>query len=261
MAFYIPVSYSHVEGIYVKSMGYEDNPELARWRLCRRNHCILHYVTKGKGYFDGHEVREGQGFYIDTENIHEYYSSDDEPWEYFWIIFSEESSKNFFLPFIELNEHGVFSYSFIHKLERFCSKISKANSPLNHHEALSFFMTLISFHNSHTEYDVAPKRHIRAAKTYIESNYNRKLLVSDVAAALHLNERYLYNIFVKYEKCTPKKYIDKYKISVACEMLTNTDTTVSEIAKHCGFDDVCSFSKFFSANVGESPTIYRNKNS
>jgi AraC-like DNA-binding protein len=191
--------------------------------------------------------------------MHEYHASNDEPWEYFWIMFSPETSKKFFLPFISIGDTGIFNYSFLDQLQRFCKKVEKADTPLNHHEALSFFMTLISFHESHTDSDLAPKRHIRAAKTYIESNCNRRIMVSDVAEAVHLNERYLYNIFVKHEGTTPKQYIDAVKIANANEMLSQTNASIGEIAKHCGFDDVCAFSKFFSANTGRSPSAYRTQ--
>jgi hypothetical protein len=55
----------------VYSMGYEDHPERARWGPGQRNYCILHYVTRGKGLFNGREVHAGQGFYIHAGQMHE----------------------------------------------------------------------------------------------------------------------------------------------------------------------------------------------
>ena len=72
------------------NFGMEPDPSMAHWGPCPRRHGILHYVTSGMGYFDGQPVSAGQGFYIAPGVIHEYHSSADEPWRYYWVMFDGE---------------------------------------------------------------------------------------------------------------------------------------------------------------------------
>ena len=85
------------EPLFLYSVGYEDQPSLAHWGPGRRDYCILHYVTRGKGLFNGREVHAGQGFYIHAGQMHEYHADAREGWNYFWMILSEELAKRYVL--------------------------------------------------------------------------------------------------------------------------------------------------------------------
>ena len=102
-----------------------------------------------------------------------------------------------------------------------------------------------------------PLQHVKNAKSYIEYNFDKKITVGDVAATVHVDERYLYNLFIKYEGVSPKEYINRQRYAMACRLLTGTALTVSEIAYATGFADVCTFSRFFAKGMGMSPTKYR----
>ena len=49
-----------------------------------------------------------------------------------------------------------------------------------------------------------------------------------------------------------------YRIECACERLTLTDKSVTEIAFACGFNDMSYFSRVFKQLKGTTPTAYRN---
>ncbi len=70
----------------IKSVGYADDPATARFGPGKRYLHILHYVTARRGYFNGHEVREGQAFLIYPGQLQEYHSDPDEPWGLFSFI-------------------------------------------------------------------------------------------------------------------------------------------------------------------------------
>ena len=97
------------------------------------------------------------------------------------------------------------------------------------------------------------------AKSYISANYHRDITVQSTADALHVDDRYLYNLFVKHENTTPKKYIDTCRIRAACELLSRTEASITEIAVAVGFEGVSRFSRFFALHMGLSPTEYRKR--
>lgn len=244
----------------VYSMGYEAQPERARWGPGQRNYCILHYVTQGKGLFNGREVHAGQGFYIHAGQMHEYHADAREGWNYFWMILSEELAKKYVLPYVEMDEDGIFRAEFAGRLAVERQRIFAEKRPLGRMEALSIFFSVMSMHEkSRQTGGGVPLAHLSSAKVLIENSFGRRLTVKEVAHEIAIDDRYLYNLFVKYERISPKEYIDRCAVNNACALLTGSGMNISEIAAQLGFEDVCTFSKFFKKRTGFSPTGYRMK--
>ena len=82
----------------------------------------------------------------------------------------------------------------------------------------------MSFHEKHVK--VQSNKYIIEAKKYMEQNYYRRVSIYEVADMLHISDRYLYNLFVKYEHITPKEFMDSEKISATKKLLKNTDMSV-----------------------------------
>jgi transcriptional regulator GlxA family with amidase domain len=47
------------------------------------------------------------------------------------------------------------------------------------------------------------------------------------------------------------------RIKRACQLLRQTEKTVSEVAYACGFTDPKYFSRIFKQSIGQAPTEYR----
>lgn len=56
-----------------------------------------------------------------------------------------------------------------------------------------------------------------------------------------------------------KDFIQTARMKHACQLLTTTDLATKEVAYACGFSDPNYFSKCFKANIGHTPTEYREK--
>jgi len=256
MGIYIPVEYDNDDSFYVKNYGLESDSELAHWGPCKRSSFILHYVLKGKGYFNGTPVKENCGFFISPDVIREYHSSDDEPWSYFWIMFKGESVAEYVKKSIEVDEYGVFEYGFKTDLLRIFDMIKLENS-ITHCKAISYFYRILDLHQASA--GASENRLISSAKAYISANYHTNITVKSIAEALHVSDRYLYNLFIKYTDTTPKRYIDKKRMDIAYDLLSNTELSVSEIGYSLGFKNVLRFSHFFKTHSGVSPTGFRSK--
>lgn len=242
------------------SMGYEACPERACWGPGQRNYCILHFITKGKGRFNGREVRAGEGFYIHAEQLHEYHADARDGWNYFWMILSKELAKRYVLPYMEMDEGGIFRAEFAGRLIVERQRIFAERRPLRHLEALSIFFSVMAMYEKgvRTEASV-PLAHLSGAKALIESCFGRRLTVREVAEEIAIDDRYLYNLFIKHEGISPKEYIDRCAVNHACALLLGSAMSITEIAARLGFEEVCAFSKFFRKRTGVSPTQYRMK--
>ena len=242
----------------VVMMGYEDNGALAKWGPCKRTRYILHYVTKGRGYFNGLPVAEGYGFYITPDAISEYHPDEEHPWNYFWIILSEELAKRFAVPQIQPDADGIFYYGFTEWILQERKRFFTGSATMKCAESLAYFFSLLSCHEKNNiPIQSRAQMHVHNAKLYIEEHFSHRLSIRDVAESIHVDDRYLYNLFVRYEGMTPTQYLCSCRIRTAKRLLRETALTVTEIADSVGFDDVCTFSKFFSSHVKVSPSYYR----
>lgn len=92
---------------------------------------------------------------------------------------------------------------------------------------------------------------------YIWDNYMNDISVGSLADIMKMSESGLYACFKRTLGTTPAKYINDYRLSVACGLLLRTDDSVKCIAEKVGIPDQFYFSRLFSARYGASPARYR----
>ena len=125
----ITTSYDDNEFLRIKNFGIEDIAENAHWGRGIRDSYILHYVLSGEGYFNNNKVRVEEGFLIKPKDSHEYHSSINQPWSYFWVTFDGKDAERICEEYIGTREGGIFDYGFKPKLLDLCDKmLSEENS-------------------------------------------------------------------------------------------------------------------------------------
>ena len=103
------------------------------------------------------------------------------------------------------------------------------------------------------------KTQLNTAIAYIKENYHRKLRLAEIAEATGLSEFYFDRMFKKSTGITPHRYLVEYRINRAKQMLSQEKSTVTEIAKKCGFGTPSYFVKLFREVLGVTPKVYRDK--
>lgn len=63
--------------------------------------------------------------------------------------------------------------------------------------------------------------------------------------------------FSRYVGVTPTQYVNKLRLSYACQLLNNTTDDVTDIIFKCGFDSISHFNHCFKEAYKQSPTQYR----
>ena len=260
MVSYKAVRFDGSDPDFIRCMGWEQNSEKAHWGPGFRPYYILHYVLSGEGELNGQPIHENQGFFMNNTDLYEYHSNPENPWTYFWMIFSENLAEKYVAPMLSVGGSNVFSFPFKYRLLKLCNEIFADPGTLSHLKALSCFFTVLSCHEQKNLPDHGSGRqYVELAKQYIDDHCNIGVSVGAVADALHIDDRYLYNLFVRYEGISVKAYMIQSILRASGELLRNTGLSVSEIASSVGFSDVCTFSRFFSAHTGISPTSARKR--
>ena len=93
---------------------------------------------------------------------------------------------------------------------------------------------------------------------YIESAYDRRLTVGDIAAQIPLCSKQLQRIVRSECNMTVNELCQKVKLQKAKELLKDSNLTFSQIAEQLGFESGQSFSRFFKRTEGQSPKLYRS---
>jgi len=253
----IYATYDENDSVYVASYGIEADSEKAHWGRGKRNQTIIHYVLKGEGYYNGKKVKEGEGFFIPNESVHEYYSSKENPWQYFWVILEGKDADKLCHKYINMDKNKIFTYDFKEELTYFAKKFFGVKRELSSAKAMGIFYLLMSYHENKEV--ISNNDYVAKAQQYMEQNYFRRVSICEIAKVLHISDRYLYNLFIQYTGISPKKYLNELRLRRACKMLKSADCNITEIAVSTGFDDVLTFSRFFSKHMKVSPTKYRQK--
>ena len=100
-------------------------------------------------------------------------------------------------------------------------------------------------------------RIMQEVATYIYNHYSERLILEDVAKKFNLSRSYLSKKFKSVTGFGFKEYIINVRIQHACELLLNTNKSITDIAFECGFNDSNYFGDAFRRTKGISPNKYR----
>lgn len=98
---------------------------------------------------------------------------------------------------------------------------------------------------------------MRSILSYIEENYQEKLLLSDVARHEHLSVSYLSHFFTENFGLSFQEYLGNLRCERARQMLLLTSHTLLTISGECGFSDLRYLNNVFKKNYGCTPRQYR----
>ena len=100
-------------------------------------------------------------------------------------------------------------------------------------------------------------RAIQRVEQYIRNHLQDDLSLQVLADVGNFNVSYLSRIFKQKYHCNLSNYIVKARISLAKELLTNTNDKIYSIAEKVGYGNISSFNRVFRKSEGMSPAEYR----
>ncbi len=230
-----------------------------------RDYYALHYVTHGKGRIvygnKEYSLKKGDMFLISPKSEITYFSVDS--WNYYWVNVSGAKVQSL------LDEVG-FGEWFIQKnvddaeIEQAFRNLTGAIPFSDSLTATGWFLVMLGrlrkLESRKFDGRRMYERHVNAAMQYIAYNYYYPDLTLDfLARNLAISKNYLCKIFHDSTGKTPIEYLIDLRMETARKRLTQSNDTVSEIAKTVGYRDPLYFSKEFRKKYGRSPVQYRKE--
>lgn len=100
---------------------------------------------------------------------------------------------------------------------------------------------------------------VKKAIAYINKNASQPISRWQLAEAVNISEDYLTRIFRKEVGISPWDYLNRYRIQLACKLLTQTGLSINEIAQDTGFQDQAYFCRVFKKVKGFPPGHIRQR--
>ncbi|MGN0703114.1 MAG: helix-turn-helix domain-containing protein [Lentihominibacter sp.] len=99
---------------------------------------------------------------------------------------------------------------------------------------------------------------VAEAIEYIHNNFTKEINLNITAEAIHVNNTYLSTLFKKEMHVSIIDYINNLRLKRAAELLSGTNSSITEISLSCGFKGMSHFARLFSTKYKETPRQYRN---
>ena len=98
---------------------------------------------------------------------------------------------------------------------------------------------------------------INAAVDFISENYHRQLKLEEIAAFLQMNPSYFSRFFRQATGHTVSGFVNRIRISRACQLLLDDDNFVSSISYQVGFNNLANFNRQFLSIKNMTPSEYK----
>ncbi len=233
---------------------------------------ILHYIYEGEGFFvyNGKEYNLSQGdtFLISPKQIYRYYSSEKNPWSYYWIGFSGTRASSL------LSRSGMGdSVPIIRNIQEkeIPELFSKIITTLQKNKrggdiAITAFLSLIfsifidkvKTKKQENTIDIR-KKCVNKAINFVKINFSEITSVEEIADFVGYNRSYFSNIFRTETGKSIKQYLNNYRIKKAVELLDTTNFNIDYVAQSVGYKNYFSFEKRFKKIMNCTPTEYRKR--
>lgn len=112
-----------------------------------------------------------------------------------------------------------------------------------------FVLSVFEYYNESTRYT----KEVYQALQYIRSHYMEKISLDGVAERLGLSAGYFGRVFKQQTGETFLKYLNRYRIDKAVELLETTNLKVYEVGEKVGITDYSYFTQLYRSVKGVSP--------
>ncbi len=124
--------------------------------------------------------------------------------------------------------------------------------------AISDRYTLVSNKYDTRDTVLASKsRRIAKVCSYVEAHFTESIVLSDVAELVGMSDSAFSHFFKSKTNTTFIDYVNSLRIAKACQLLSDTNQTVSEICYNSGFNNMSNFIRMFKKKKQYTPNEYR----
>ena len=259
----------------------ETNPTTMKNSHIHDYYEIYYLMSGSRRYFINHtlyNVEPGDAILVNKGDLHLTTSISSEHYhERYLLTFSDEFVK----PILQYLKEDDFMECFrskkIHiaasKRYAFEALLHKLNAEFEKKDIYSDFLSkthmaeLLIFLNRSSKHRVVPfdditvhEERIQDVCKYIMNYYNQPITLAEISKMAYMSPTYFSKKFKKVTGFGFNEYLNNVRIKMAANMLIETQYSVTEIARFCGYKDSNYFGDVFKKIMNVSPSKYRKSN-
>lgn len=173
---------------------------------------------------------------------------------------------HFISPMLEVS---VLDYYVIKPIDDLEAKLKDLVSRIDGSESIFSVITLVTqafdYMLEHINISKLPKETngeieiFNKMLTFVQENYMKKIKVEDIANEGLINKNLCTELFQKYAKISPMKYVNRYRLYVGRQFILQTDKTIAEVSEEVGFNQYSYFIEQFRLHYALPPLQYRKE--
>lgn len=254
-------------GVSLYQIGHEKCSPHHSFGPVERDFYIIHFVVDGEGMLEvgteRYSLAKGDLFILPINKVIRYNAIEDNPYEYYWIGFSDMFNHDI-LDNIGFDEHthviqSGSKYNEILDAFKEIDNLNEESSVKDNLKAMSIFYNVISklvkSDYSCEIYD-EKKDVIFKLVDYIDKTEGNVTL-SQLEKVANMHRSNIYRSFIQYFKKSPSEYILDKHLEKAFYLLKNTGSSIKRISLSTGFNSTAYFCKCFKKKFNKTPSQAR----
>jgi len=232
-------------------------------------HFKLVYVLEGSGWFNGMQVKSGQGFLMWENHVNSISADVKTPWGYIYVSFMGSMAEQLLKHAGFQPSDEIFEILDIEKIKKLCFDViyAKQQDKITDIYLMSILLYLISLNKQQfLENEKKQQEHISSMKGYVvkaiefmSKHYRQQINIQDISNAVYVSEKYLRKIFKEQTGKSMQEYLTDLRLNSSTMLLMNSRYNISEIANLSGYDEYRNFVRLFKKKYNMTPTEYRDK--
>ncbi|SFS04617.1 AraC family transcriptional regulator [Anaeromicropila populeti] len=254
---------------YMQNFGTRDTQYPFLLELEHFNSYLVLYTKSGKGKLsyknEFYILHPDTVLFINCSNYFKLELFESSNWSFDWIYLNGFQIQTYFNLYCQ-KANPVFSLKPLSQIPNLIKKlISIETLKITEGELItSMLITNLLTHlilEKETSYLVDEKipAYVLKIKELFDTKYQDNYTLHLLSAQFHVSKFTLTREFSKYIHSSPIDYLIQRRISVAQDLLRNTDLPVNEIALNIGIDNPTHFINLFKKRIGLTPLQYRNQ--
>ncbi len=268
-SFMIPNPYIKKRPVRASTVGIRsDKKQIAAISKAPRQHSF-YYVYEGEFSVkidnSSFVAKAGDMYWTPEKQFHNVQSAPNAPWKYIFISINDEFIYNMLKAYKIKNTYHFAGFNDPSLFEEFMVTAKEPCEPDELIDKLTVIFLRIVQKMRRMMDDVtfkpseAPKL-ANFIKSYIDLDTVHGFNLDDITARTYCSKNHAIRVFKQSFGITPYQYLLEKKITIAKDMLLDSNYTIKQIADLLQFKSPNDFSTFFKRNTGLTPTEFKRKN-
>ncbi|MFK8082035.1 MAG: AraC family transcriptional regulator [Granulosicoccus sp.] len=172
------------------------------------------------------------------------------------------------LPLLDRARHGI---EFLSVDTQWAQSMFQSVRDCSGPQRISLLIEFLTRLSSETDYallstlairsraDQASQDKIEEVTQYISENYSQEITLSEMAKRVAMNDSAFSRFFAKATGNSFNRFVNRVRISKACELLSDTETPITAICYETGFNNIANFNRRFRELKESTPREYRRQ--